>query len=63
VIQALQKIGFRILQSRNNQVYLRHPDGRCTTVAVHDGETIGPGQLALILRDCELWRRHLVDLL
>ncbi|MEI7901811.1 MAG: type II toxin-antitoxin system HicA family toxin, partial [bacterium] len=36
--------------------FLRHPDGRCTVVPVHRGETIGRGLMAQILRDCELTR-------
>ncbi len=59
----MEKIGFRVLRRRDEYLYLRHPDGRSTTVPTRDGERIGPGLLALILRDCELWRRQLAELL
>jgi predicted RNA binding protein YcfA (HicA-like mRNA interferase family) len=42
---------------------LRHADDRVTTVPVHAGATIGPGLLALILRDCDLTHEQLEDLL
>jgi len=41
---------------------LRHPDGRVTVVPIHSGETIGPGLLSKILRDCELTRDELFEL-
>jgi predicted RNA binding protein YcfA (HicA-like mRNA interferase family) len=34
--------------------FLRHADGRVTTVPVHSGEVVGPGLLRSILRDIEL---------
>ncbi|MBL7114229.1 MAG: type II toxin-antitoxin system HicA family toxin [Kiritimatiellae bacterium] len=39
--------------------FLLHPDGRCTVVPVHRGETIGRGLLAQILRDCDLTREDI----
>jgi predicted RNA binding protein YcfA (HicA-like mRNA interferase family) len=44
-------------------IILRHPDGRATVVPVHAGETLGPGLLGKILRDCDLDRQQLVRLL
>ena len=38
-------------------------DGRGTVVPVHSGETIGPGLLAAILRDCEIERDEFIELL
>ena len=35
-------------------MFLKHQDGRVTTVPVHSGETIGLGLLRSILRDVEL---------
>lgn len=43
--------------------FLRHPDGRTTVVPVHAGEALGPGLLAKLLRDVELTRDDLEDLL
>jgi predicted RNA binding protein YcfA (HicA-like mRNA interferase family) len=63
LIRALRKIGFEVIRIHGSHHRLRHPDGRVTTVPVHAGETIGPGLLAQILRDCELTHEQLEDLL
>ena len=54
LIRALKKAGFVVIRVQGSHHRLRHPDGRVTTVPVHAGETIGPGLLAQILRDCDL---------
>jgi len=46
--------GFVVVRVKGSHHFLRHTDGRGTVVPVHAGETIGPGLLAKILRDCEL---------
>jgi predicted RNA binding protein YcfA (HicA-like mRNA interferase family) len=46
VITALQRAGFEVTRSRGSHRFLRHSDGRVTTVPVHSGETIGPGLLS-----------------
>jgi predicted RNA binding protein YcfA (HicA-like mRNA interferase family) len=56
VIRALRKIGFEVIRIHGSHHFLRHPDGRATVVPVHRGETIGPGLLGEILRQCELSR-------
>ncbi|HBA65617.1 MAG TPA: hypothetical protein DCZ48_05445, partial [Methylococcaceae bacterium] len=43
--------------------FVQHPDGRSTVVPIHAGETIGPGLISKILRDCELSREQLQKLL
>jgi predicted RNA binding protein YcfA (HicA-like mRNA interferase family) len=63
LIRALKKIGFEVVRTRGSHHRLRHPDGRVTTIPVHAGETIGPGLLGQILRDCELTHEQLEDLL
>ncbi|HEY6000853.1 MAG TPA: type II toxin-antitoxin system HicA family toxin [bacterium] len=62
VIAALRKAGFKVVRSKGSHHFLQHPDGRATVVPVHSGETIGPGLLAKILRDCELTRKDLQKL-
>jgi len=52
----MRKAGFEVARVEGSHHFLRHPDGRGTVVPVHAGETIGPGLLAAILRDCELVR-------
>ena len=54
LIRALRKAGFEAIRVRGSHHFLRHDDGRATVVPVHSGETIGPGLLHKILRDCEL---------
>jgi hypothetical protein len=43
--------------------FSRHPDGRTTVVPVHAGETLGVGLLAKILRDAQLSRDEILELL
>ena len=54
VVAALRVAGFETVRVRGSHTFLRHADGRTTVVPVHAGETIGPGLLLQILRDCRL---------
>ncbi len=63
LIAALAKAGFAITRIRGSHRFLRHSDGRATVVAAHAGETIGPGLLHKILRDCHLKVEDLEKLL
>jgi predicted RNA binding protein YcfA (HicA-like mRNA interferase family) len=54
LVRLLEKRGFQLVRTRGSHLFLRHADGRVTTVPVHAGETIGPGLLRSILRDVEL---------
>ncbi len=63
LISALRKAGFEVLRVRGSHHFLRHSDGRCTVIPVHRGETIGPGLLSKILRDCDITRDDLLGLL
>jgi predicted RNA binding protein YcfA (HicA-like mRNA interferase family) len=63
VVAASRRAGFEIARIKGSHHFLRHPDGRGTVVPVHAGETIGPGLLAAILRDCEIERSDFVELL
>jgi predicted RNA binding protein YcfA (HicA-like mRNA interferase family) len=63
LIKALQRLGFEVIRAKGSHHFLQHPDGRCTSVPVHRGETIGRGLLAQILRDCETARNELIRLL
>lgn len=60
VVRLLEKIGFHVVRTRGSHIFLRHEDGRVTTVPVHSGETIGPGLLRSILRDVELSAEELL---
>jgi predicted RNA binding protein YcfA (HicA-like mRNA interferase family) len=63
LLRALQKAGFVVVRAKGSHHIMAHPDGRKTVVPVHVGETIGPGLLAQILRDCEMQRDELKELL
>ena len=63
LISALHKAGFEVLRVKGSHHFLRHSDGRCTVIPVHRGETIGPGLLSKILRDCDITRDDLLGLL
>ncbi len=63
VIRALERGGFVVVRVRSSHHFLRHPDGRTTVVAVHAGETIGPGLMSKILRNCGLDREQFRSLL
>jgi predicted RNA binding protein YcfA (HicA-like mRNA interferase family) len=63
LIKALKKLGFELVRSKGSHRFLRHRDGRCTVVPVHKGETLGRGLLAQILRDCDVTRDDLQELL
>jgi predicted RNA binding protein YcfA (HicA-like mRNA interferase family) len=63
VVAALEKAGFSVVRTRSSHHFLRHPDGRTTLVPVHAGETIGPGLMSKILRDCELTREAFASFL
>ena len=63
LIAALQRAGFLILRVKGSHHFLRHPDGPTTVVPVHSGESLGPGLLAKVLRDVEITRNELEELL
>ena len=63
LISILSKTGFEVVRVKGSHHFLRHPDGRATVVPVYRGETIGPGLLSQILRDCDLTRQQLQRLL
>jgi len=63
LIKALGKLGFEVMRKKGSHHFLRHSDGRCTVVPVHRGETIGRGLLAQIIRDCEITKEDLQNLL
>lgn len=63
LIKALQKIGFDVARVKGSHHILIHGDGRRTVVPVHSGEDIGTGLLSQILRDCQITRDDLRDLL
>jgi len=63
VVRALGKAAFEVVRIKGSHHFLQHPDGRATVVPVHSGESIGPGLMSKILRDTELSRGELIELL
>ena len=63
LIAVLKKAGFGVLRVKGSHHFLRHADGRSTVVPVHSGETIGPGLLHKILRDCKMTVQQLSGLM
>ena len=63
IVAALHKAGFQVVRTKGSHHFLRHDDGKTTVVPVHAGETLGPGLLSKILRDCEMSREQLESLL
>ncbi|WP_304511698.1 type II toxin-antitoxin system HicA family toxin [Desulfobacula sp.] len=63
LVKILKKKKFSVIRVKGSHNFLRHSDGRCTVVPVHSGETIGPGLLSKILRDCEITRDDLLKLI
>ena len=62
LLAILSKAGFQVLRIKGSHHFLRHADGRSTVVPIHAGESIGPGLLLRILRDCDLTREQLENL-
>lgn len=63
LVEALKRSGFAVARIKGSHHILKHTDGRMTIVPVHSGETVGIGLLAKILRDCDLSREKLQELL
>jgi predicted RNA binding protein YcfA (HicA-like mRNA interferase family) len=63
LIAVLSGLGFDVVRIKGSHHFLRHADGRTTLVPVHSGETLGPGLQASILRDVQIRRGDLQDLL
>ncbi len=63
LVAALERLGFEVVRVRGSHNFLRHSDGRTTIVPIHAKETIGPGLLGKILRDCEVTREELREVL
>lgn len=63
LLLALKKAGFSLVRVKGSHHFVQHADGRSTVVPIHAGETIGPGLMSKILRDCELSRDQLQKLL
>ena len=60
LLRVLSKLGFATMRVRGSYHFLKHEDGRSTVIPVHGNETLGPGLLSKILRECEIDRDALL---
>ncbi|MFM6204329.1 type II toxin-antitoxin system HicA family toxin, partial [Planktothrix sp.] len=63
LIAALQKIGFCVVRQKGSHVRMKHEDNRVVSIPVHSGKIIGKGLLLKIMRDADLTKDELIDLL
>jgi len=63
LVSALRKAGFEVIRVKGSHHFLKHSDGRRTVIPIHRGETIGPGLISKILRDCEITHDELLEFL
>ncbi len=61
VIALLKKLGFEEVRQRGSHKQYRHPDGRGTTVPIHQGRDISPILLRQIARDIGLTVGELLE--
>lgn len=54
ICRLLEKWGFALVRQRGSHRQYRHPDGRGTTVPMHQGRDIAPPLLLQIARDIGL---------
>ena len=61
--RALERHGWVLMRVKGSHHVLEHEDGRKTVVPVHAGESLGPGLIRALLRDCEMTAEELRELL
>jgi predicted RNA binding protein YcfA (HicA-like mRNA interferase family) len=61
IIKALRKLGFVPVRQKGSHVFLRHPDGRRTTVPLHD--EVNKSTLMDIMNQTKLSKEDLLKLL
>ncbi|MBC7459907.1 MAG: type II toxin-antitoxin system HicA family toxin [Thermoleophilia bacterium] len=59
LVKLLKRHGFETAGFDGSHQFLRHPDGRITTVPMHAGVTIKKGLMHEIMRQCGLTRDDL----
>ncbi len=63
VVKTLQKAGFYIARKgKGSHLWLKHPDGRHTSVAIHN-KPIAKGTLSAILNQTEISKEEFLKLL
>lgn len=62
LLKALLKTGFQKDRQTGSHVYLKHPDGRITSVSIHPG-TLPKGTLSAILKQTKITIENLKKLI
>jgi len=62
LLKILGKAGFLADRTEGGHAFLKHPDGRTTTVPIHDPE-IGPGLMSDIMDQLKMSRDEFLKLL
>lgn len=63
LIAALEKAGFSVIRQKGSHVRMKHEDNRVVSIPVHAGKVIGKGLILKILRDADLTKEQLIELL
>lgn len=63
LIIALEKSGFYIVRRKGSHVRMKNQDNRVVSIPCHSGKIIGKGLLLKIIRDADLTKDELIDLL
>ena len=62
ILKILKKAGFYVKRKSGSHFYLKHPDGRFTSISVHSG-TIPKGTLRAIIRQIDLTPEEFKELI
>jgi predicted RNA binding protein YcfA (HicA-like mRNA interferase family) len=54
-------MGFQQIRQKGSHVFMRHPDGRTTIIAVHPGEDVGKGMIRKIINDAKITREEWLE--
>ena len=63
LIAALEKAGFYVVRQKGSHVRMKHEDNRVVSIPSHSGKIIGKGLLVKIIRDADLTKDELIELL
>jgi predicted RNA binding protein YcfA (HicA-like mRNA interferase family) len=63
LVSILEKKGFVFLRQKGSHVRLKDSENRVVTVPIHANQILGKGLLLKILRDAQLSKEELIDLL
>ena len=62
VLRSLLKEGFEVNRKVGSHVYLKHPDGRSTSISIHP-KPLAKGTLRAILKQTQISLEKFIDLL